>query len=156
MLTALAFADALSAVPLLALTFLPRLRYGADGAVVAGAIQPELGGTGAVGAGLRAGGGEHEPRAGGLVRRSAVSWSRRPARAGCSASTRSSFLGIATVLLLWHRPRTTVPAAERERLLTALSTWAAATSWNAQASGASCCAPPCSSPARRPSGPCSR
>ncbi|MEV0481701.1 MFS transporter [Streptomyces sp. NPDC050508] len=117
-LTVLAFADALSAVPLLALTFL----LGCGTALMGPswqAIQPELvereqlgqaSALGAVNMNLARAVG---PALGGVV----------VAAAGAGwvfGFNAVSFLGIAAVLVLWHRPRTTVPAAEQERLLTAL------------------------------------
>ncbi|MCX4460722.1 MFS transporter [Streptomyces sp. NBC_01728] len=117
-LTVLAFGDALSPVPLLALTFL----LGCGTALMGPswqAIQPELvereqlgqaSALGAVNMNLARAVG---PALGGVV----------VAAAGAGwvfAFNALSFLGIAAVLIFWQRPRTTVPVAERERLLTAL------------------------------------
>lgn len=117
-LTALAFADALSPAPLLALTFL----LGCGTALMGPswqAIQPELvdreqlgqaSALGAVNMNLARAVG---PALGGVV----------VAAAGAGwvfAFNALSFLGIAAVLILWRRPKPNTPAGERERLLTAL------------------------------------
>ncbi|MGW3287094.1 MFS transporter [Streptomyces sp. NPDC001002] len=117
-LTVLAFADALSPAPLLALTFL----LGCGTALMGPswqAIQPELvdreqlgqaSALGAVNMNLARAVG---PALGGVV----------VAAAGAGwvfGFNAVSFLGIAAVLLVWRRPKTSVPTAERERLLTAL------------------------------------
>ncbi|WP_427918814.1 MFS transporter [Streptomyces sp. cg40] len=117
-LTALAFENTLSPVPLLALTFL----LGCGTALMGPswqAIQPELvereqlgqaSALGAVNMNLARAVG---PALGGVV----------VAVAGAGwvfAFNAMSFLGIAAVLVFWRRPKTAVPAAERERLRTAL------------------------------------
>jgi len=117
-LTVLAFADALSPAPLLALTFL----LGCGSALMGPAwqaIQPELverdqlgqaSALGAVNMNLARVVG---PALGGvLVAAAGAGW--------VFAFNALSFLGIAAVLLLWRRTKTAVPAAERERFLTAL------------------------------------
>jgi predicted MFS family arabinose efflux permease len=117
-LTALAFMDALTAVPLLALTFL----LGCGTALMGPAwqaIQPELverrrlpeaAALGAVNMNLARALG---PALGGVV----------VAAAGAGwvfAFNAASYLGIAAVLMLWRRPATASPAAGDEKLLAAL------------------------------------
>ncbi|MCX4767209.1 MFS transporter [Streptomyces sp. NBC_01275] len=117
-LTVLAFADALAPVPLLCLTF----AMGCGSALMGPAwqaVQPELvdrdqlgqvSALGAVNVNLARAVG---PALGGVVVAAAdAGW--------VFAFNALSFLGIAGVLLLWRRPKTPVPVAERERLLTAL------------------------------------
>ncbi|WP_405884716.1 MFS transporter [Streptomyces sp. NBC_01136] len=117
-LTVLAFADSLGAAALLALTFL----LGCGTALMGPAwqaIQPELVGRAQLGQASALGAVNMNlaralgPALGGvLVATAGVGWT--------FAFNAVSYLGIAVVLLLWRRPRTATPTAEREQFLSAL------------------------------------
>ncbi|WP_413812499.1 MFS transporter [Streptomyces sp. OE57] len=117
-LTALAFADALTPVLLLVLTFL----LGCGTALMGPAwqaIQPDLVERRQLGQAAALGGVNMNlaravgPAVGGVVVAAAGSgW--------VFAFNAASYLGIAAVLLLWRPPRTVVPAPSGEKLLTAL------------------------------------
>ena len=112
-LAALSFADLVTPLSLLLLTF----ALGLGGAVNAAGLAGHPARAGAEGRVPPSRGARRARRstwAGRSGRRSAASWSRWPEPRGCSSSTRVSFLAVVAVLVRWRRPSVGVDAAGRD------------------------------------------
>ncbi len=118
------------------------------------AIQPDLVPREQIPAAAALGSMSMNRRSGHRPRRSPGHWCPCPVRRWCSRSTRCRSPGSWSVLLLWRRPATRAPAADRATVGRAQCA-AAGSSGARRSSGGFCCGRCCSSPPAARCGACS-